>query len=61
MMVGLLEEVGNTGPPPALQLPRALGGDNDEPVSALLWIVRQGAVRVIGGEFGQPYYFEPLS
>ena len=31
----------------ALQLPRALGGDNDEPVGALFRIVRNGAMRVV--------------
>src|SRR6266852_9786508 len=35
------------GPRAALQLPRALGGDDDESIGALVRIVRNGAVDVI--------------
>jgi hypothetical protein len=50
MMVGFLDDVGSTGRA-ALQLPRALGGDDDEAVRALLRIIGQGAVSVIARRF----------
>ena len=47
MTVGFLDEVGRNGPSAILQLPRALGGDNDEAVDALLRIVGNRAMGVI--------------
>ena len=49
MTVGLLRRGGQQRASAALQLPRALGGHDDEPVGALIRIVRNGAVRVVAG------------
>ncbi len=45
--VGFLEVRGQERTGAVLQLARALGGDDDEPVRALLRIVRNGAMSVV--------------
>ena len=52
---GFLRGGGQHGPRAALQLPRALGGDDDEAVGALFGIVRNRAVSVVPRGFVWPY------
>ena len=53
--VGFFEVVGRHGPRAGLQLPRALGGHDDEAVRALFRIVRNRAVSVVSRQLCQPY------